>query len=549
MKKILLSLGTIVFVGGLIAGATGAFFSDTETSTGNVFAAGAIDLKIDNESYVTDIRTGKLVRSPETTWGLSNLTDQLFFNFRDVKPGDLGEDTISIHVTDNDAWVCMAADITSTPENGIVDPEADANDQTDGSDGGELQNYLQFAFWHDDGDNVLEKNETDSIFWNGPASQLFDGYWHAIADSTDDGSPLSGAQKTYIAKAWCFGTLTEEAVDEGLGDDGPLGVNGTGFDCNGAGDGDQNDAQTDSLTVDVSFYAVQSRNNDSFLCSSLDKFEGEAPQAPKVGAALGDFSAPSAPSCNTTVSGAGSIQTAVNGVGINGTVCVDGTYNGNGDNAAVLIETAGVTLAATTQGVDLHYPVVLSADGVTVTGFDGKIGQAESASEVAAFYLDNDATNATISYNNVVGTGSGAAILTESGADNSGGLIEHNTLRGAVQGIYLNPHTGLITIQHNDIDDNVAGIGNLTGALVQYNEFDHSMAAAEAIGAGTGSFGNYDGSIIQFNNFLNGTMINDYPDPTITIDAENNFFNLNGATQAPSNVDFTPEAGVMFPHN
>ena len=54
MKKILLSLGMIVFVGGLIIGATGAFFSDTETSTGNTFAAGAIDLKIDNTSYGLD---------------------------------------------------------------------------------------------------------------------------------------------------------------------------------------------------------------------------------------------------------------------------------------------------------------------------------------------------------------------------------------------------------------------------------------------------------------------------------------------------------------
>ena len=47
MKKILLSLGTIAIVGALVAGATGAFFNDTETSTGNVFTAGSIDLKVD----------------------------------------------------------------------------------------------------------------------------------------------------------------------------------------------------------------------------------------------------------------------------------------------------------------------------------------------------------------------------------------------------------------------------------------------------------------------------------------------------------------------
>ncbi|OHA31899.1 MAG: hypothetical protein A2928_02150 [Candidatus Taylorbacteria bacterium RIFCSPLOWO2_01_FULL_45_15b] len=47
MKKILLSLGTIAIVGALVAGATGAFFNDTEVSANNVFTAGAIDLKVD----------------------------------------------------------------------------------------------------------------------------------------------------------------------------------------------------------------------------------------------------------------------------------------------------------------------------------------------------------------------------------------------------------------------------------------------------------------------------------------------------------------------
>ena len=51
-RNILLSLIVIGAVGGAAAyGGTGAFFNDTETSTGNTFAAGAIDLKVDNTSY------------------------------------------------------------------------------------------------------------------------------------------------------------------------------------------------------------------------------------------------------------------------------------------------------------------------------------------------------------------------------------------------------------------------------------------------------------------------------------------------------------------
>lgn len=47
MKKILLSGGILVAVAALAIGATVAFYNDTETSTGNIFTAGSIDLKVD----------------------------------------------------------------------------------------------------------------------------------------------------------------------------------------------------------------------------------------------------------------------------------------------------------------------------------------------------------------------------------------------------------------------------------------------------------------------------------------------------------------------
>src|SRR3989344_3544916 len=48
MKKIIFSLGTIVLAGAVIIGGTYAFFNDTETSAGNIFTAGSIDLKVDH---------------------------------------------------------------------------------------------------------------------------------------------------------------------------------------------------------------------------------------------------------------------------------------------------------------------------------------------------------------------------------------------------------------------------------------------------------------------------------------------------------------------
>ena len=48
MKKILISLSIIGVVGAIAIGATVALFNDTETSTGNIFTAGSIDLKVDH---------------------------------------------------------------------------------------------------------------------------------------------------------------------------------------------------------------------------------------------------------------------------------------------------------------------------------------------------------------------------------------------------------------------------------------------------------------------------------------------------------------------
>ena len=49
MKKILISLSIIGVVGAAVIGFTIAYFNDTETSTGNIFVAGTMDLKVDHK--------------------------------------------------------------------------------------------------------------------------------------------------------------------------------------------------------------------------------------------------------------------------------------------------------------------------------------------------------------------------------------------------------------------------------------------------------------------------------------------------------------------
>jgi hypothetical protein len=126
----------------------------------------------------------------------------------------------------------------------------------------------------------------------------------------------------------------------------------------------------------------------------------------------------------------------------------------------------------------------------------------------------------------------------------------NNVLSGATQGIYTNPHTGTLTIEYNDIDDNLAGIGGLMGALVRYNEFAHTVVGSEAIGADPTHDANP--ATVSFNNFLNGTKLNTYVAIAGDVSAENNFWGPSGgATQTggTDEVDFTPEAGVAYPHN
>lgn len=264
-------------VAALVAGTTGAFFSDTETSVGNVFTAGAIDLKIDNESYYNG------VANASTSWAVRDLTIEKFFDFMDLKPSDYGEDTISLHVATNDAYLCADVKLTSNDDNGINEPEGEV-DVTDGVGNGELAGLVNFLWWADDGDNVLETDE--NVISRGPIGALgVNGSTTVtLADSTtniwEGSGPVPGNETLYIGKAWCFGAIGAAPVtQDGSGTlISPAGNNGGtvapgepedgGLTCDGSLLG--NESQTDSLTADVIFKAVQARNNPGFRCKALD---------------------------------------------------------------------------------------------------------------------------------------------------------------------------------------------------------------------------------------------------------------------------------------
>ncbi len=263
-KKIFLNVVSIVATLSLVAGATFAFFTDSETSEGNLLRAGKIDLRVGNSAWYNG------EKQSSSSWNLKDLTEaELFFNYSDLKPGDWEEDTISLQVADNPSWVCANLKVTSDDDMDCTGPELD-DDVCEENNGdawdGELGRELSFIFWADDGDNVLETDE--NIVLSGTPADLPRGDNNVgetfpIVDSVNsvlegDGA-LPAGEVVHIGKAFCFGSLTEAPVGSGV-DPGE----NPGFTCDGSLV--TNAAQTDKLMGDLSFTAVQSRGNDGFVC-------------------------------------------------------------------------------------------------------------------------------------------------------------------------------------------------------------------------------------------------------------------------------------------
>jgi predicted ribosomally synthesized peptide with SipW-like signal peptide len=274
-KSIILSLVMVVAIAAGVIGATKAFFSDTETSTGNTFAAGAIDLKVDSQCSYNGVATNQ---NCVGNWGQANnanplggidITGQQFFNFSDIKPGDFGENTISLHVDNNPAWACATIAVKSDDDVTCTEPETGDDPVCNtalGMFNGDIAKNLSLAWWADDGDNILEAGEP-VFYLNGKKLSELLAYGGVdnrdlhltLADSqtnffngvngTGNTIALDGSHPYYIGMQWCFGDMT---------------IDGTTITCNGQSV--NNASQSDSMTADISFSVIQSRNNAGFKC-------------------------------------------------------------------------------------------------------------------------------------------------------------------------------------------------------------------------------------------------------------------------------------------
>lgn len=260
--KILLILGVVVFVGGLVA------FANPVGSTFANHNAGGLQLTIDSYS----IYNGQY--QDDLSWELKDLVPGVdkFFNFGDIKPGDTGFHTISIH-PDHDAYVCLDFSHLVDDENGVNEPES----LVDLTVGGDLSGAIEFFGWRDDGDNVFEVGERPLFGTTSQAANIvLSSTTYPLADESID-EVFEGGETYYVGIAWCAGDLMVDLSTAEISCD-PL-VMG-------------NEYQTDLFTVDVSLRAVEATSFTNYRCEDpgVDLYLNKHISGEDLGFKLSDFS-------------------------------------------------------------------------------------------------------------------------------------------------------------------------------------------------------------------------------------------------------------------
>lgn len=170
MKQTLISVIVIGLVA-LTAGAgTYAYFSDTETSVGNTFTAGTMDLKVKHDGLWSDGLTA--------TWTMSDMIPGVSTKYGWIMLRNVGSTSID-HVEISVSNECIEA---GTEESDTLPSSADGMDE-----------YLEITYLWYDGKNLLDtlvdQNGNDFI-------DLDDFEANPIDDLTPVPAPNSGGDQT-----------------------------------------------------------------------------------------------------------------------------------------------------------------------------------------------------------------------------------------------------------------------------------------------------------------------------------------------------------------
>jgi predicted ribosomally synthesized peptide with SipW-like signal peptide len=196
-RKVLGGLGAIGLASAGAGLGTSAYFNDTETFQGNELVAGTLDLKVDwQQKYYgpteewafvnahpdhdndgeqsIDLGDGGVAKYSDNDKNLVDVLDcntpgftedDYYFgpdqsslvSLSDVKPGDEGEITFSLHLCDNPGYVWLTADnFTQSEGPSPTEPES----EVDIEDGGDLADNTFVELWYDENcNNLLDRGE------------------------------------------------------------------------------------------------------------------------------------------------------------------------------------------------------------------------------------------------------------------------------------------------------------------------------------------------------------------------------------------------------
>lgn len=268
-----------------------------------------IDLKVDSQCHYynydpqnpASFREGELTGyfdagcffngQPFGIWSETDLGREKFFNFSDLKPGDRGEDTVSLHVYGADACGEILIGKIKNDGNDCTEPETAAKDndckgKKPGAreKNGELGKNLLYSIWLDQGNIVgfqgigADPMEGDNIF-NGKDYKIVD--WKNFEMCPKKISiPKHLREVRKIYKNICDpadkdgdGKNTKDGICNGIAKDGRMAESTTyyyGFGWKLPADAG-NEVQTDSLVFNLGFLVKP--NGQCQKCNACNECE------------------------------------------------------------------------------------------------------------------------------------------------------------------------------------------------------------------------------------------------------------------------------------
>ena len=300
-RKVLAGLGAVGIASAGAGLGTTAFFSDSETFGDNTLTAGELDLLVDwqqtydfgegqtfisahpdhdgdgEQSIAADNDAGQLRYSDfpdeededsnganlpvldcanippleEADFGTDPVTGQemeTLVQLSDVKPGDSGEITFSLHLCDNPGYIWMQADNVSESGGVHTEPEmlVDAENLPD------LADAIEATLWYDeDCDNVYDGADPVDIMLtlDFSGSMLYDQYGGIV--STDD-IQINGTTYSETTKIDLVELGTRQFIDYLQSQNADVKVGVAYFDGEGSDDTEPRTGVLQAMTTDLS---------------------------------------------------------------------------------------------------------------------------------------------------------------------------------------------------------------------------------------------------------------------------------------------------------